>query len=76
MTTGNCEVWGHRTEIVELQGRTDKYCVSCTADVVTVILLHAEIEAARPGGQDPIDLESEAAELLIKLLQKPGNADS
>jgi hypothetical protein len=68
----NCEVCGHFTAMVELPGRTDKCCASCARDVMTVILLHTEIEAARREGQDPIDLEFEAAELLTKVLQRWG----
>ena len=41
-----CGVCGRRMELFELPGRSDRYCLACSADVATWILLTAEIDAA------------------------------
>jgi hypothetical protein len=34
----HCSVCGRVTELLELPGRIDKFCLSCSADLATVIL--------------------------------------
>jgi hypothetical protein len=46
-----CAVCGRRTELFELPGRRDKYCLECSADVATSILLTTEIDAATISGE-------------------------
>jgi len=36
---GQCSVCGRVTELLELPGRTGKFCLACSADLATVILL-------------------------------------
>jgi hypothetical protein len=47
-----CSVCGRRKELFELPGRSEKYCLECSADVVSSILLTTEIDAATMSGQE------------------------
>jgi hypothetical protein len=46
-----CSVCGHRTELFDLPGKNEKYCLACSADVATSILLTTEIDAATKSGE-------------------------
>jgi hypothetical protein len=50
-SVGHCSVCGCVTELVELLGRIDKFCLECSGDVATAILLAAEIDAAMLSGR-------------------------
>jgi hypothetical protein len=65
-----CAVCGHRTELYELPGRRDKYCLECSADVATSILLTTEIDAATISGEETAGLVAEFVQLKRRLLQK------
>jgi len=43
-------LWPHRA-IFELPGTAEKYCLECSADVATAILLTTEIDAATLAGR-------------------------
>jgi hypothetical protein len=43
---GHCSACGGITELVELPGRVDKFCLECSADLATAVLLITEIDAA------------------------------
>src|SRR2546427_12778850 len=47
-----CSVCGRRKELFELPGRSEKYCLECSADVASSILLTTEIDAATMSGQE------------------------
>jgi len=66
-----CGVCGHRTELFELPGRTEKYCLECSADVATSILLTTEIDAATLAGRETEGLVAEFAELGHRMLERP-----
>jgi hypothetical protein len=51
-----------------LPGTTNKFCLGCSADVATAILLANEIDAATLEGRDADALVSEFAELSNRLL--------
>jgi hypothetical protein len=65
-----CSVCGRRTELFELPGKTEKYCLECSADVATSILLTTEIDAATMAGQSTQGLVAEFAELSNRLLER------
>jgi hypothetical protein len=65
---GQCSVCGRATELLELPGRTDKFCLSCSADLATVILLGTEIDAATVAGRNTHALVSEFNEISIRML--------
>ena len=65
-----CAVCGRRTELFELPGRRDKYCLECSADVATSILLTTEIDAATISGEETAGLVAEFVQLKRRLLQK------
>src|SRR5258707_15683765 len=37
--SGQCSVCGHHGELFDLPGRFEKYCLECSADVATAMLL-------------------------------------
>jgi hypothetical protein len=63
-----CCVCGHRAELFDLPGRTGKYCLECSADVATSILLTTEIDTATMAGQDAANLIAEFSQLSTRLL--------
>lgn len=65
-----CGVCGRRTELFELPGRGEKYCLECTADVATSILLTTEIDAATLSGRETESLVAEFAELSHRMLER------
>jgi hypothetical protein len=69
-----CSVCGRRTELFELPGRTERYCLECSADVATSILLTTEIDAATMAGLHAEGLVAEFAELSNRLLERAQSA--
>lgn len=72
----NCSVCGRGTELAELPGRSEKYCLECSADMATSILLITEIDAATLAGQDAEVLIAEYARLSGKMLERSQSADA
>ena len=69
-----CSVCGRREELFELPGTTQKYCLECSADVATAILLTTEIDAATFAGRDVDNLLAEFAQLSGRLLARSQSA--
>jgi hypothetical protein len=46
-----CSICGRGTEWEELPGRSEKYCLECSADLATLIFLITEIVATTLAGQ-------------------------
>ena len=65
-----CRICGHRTKLFDLPGRTGKYCLECSADVATSILLTTEIDAATLAGQDASALVAEFSQLSTACLKE------
>jgi hypothetical protein len=65
-----CDVCRRRTELFELPGRREKYCLECSADVATSILLTTEIDAATISGQDTAGLVAEFLQSRRRLLER------
>jgi hypothetical protein len=69
-----CSICGRRTELFEVPERSEKYCLECSADVATSILLTTEIDAATMAGQRTEGLVAEFAELSNRLLERAQSA--
>jgi hypothetical protein len=69
-----CSVCGHRADLVELPGMTEKYCLECSADVATTILLKTEINAAWLSGLHYEGLAAELAQLGKRMLERAQSA--
>ena len=65
-----CTACGRQTELFDLPGRTEKYCLECSADVATSILLATEIDAATATGEDTGALVAEFVQLGRRLLAR------
>jgi hypothetical protein len=65
-----CSACGRQTELFELPGRSEKYCLECSADVATSILLAAEIDAATKSGEDTGQLVTEFLQMGRRLLAR------
>lgn len=65
-----CAACGKQTEPFELPGRHEKYCLECSADVATSVLLAAEIDAATKLGEDTGDLVAEFVQMGRRLLAR------
>lgn len=65
-----CATCGRRTELFELPGRKEKYCLECSADVATSILLATEIDAATMSGEDTGGLVAEFVQLGRRMLER------
>jgi hypothetical protein len=66
--SGQCSVCGHRGELFDLPGRFEKYCLGCSADVATSILLTTEIDAATLAGRSTRELVTEYTCIHIRML--------
>jgi hypothetical protein len=73
---GACSVCGRVTELFELPGRAEKFCLACSADVATAVVLRTEIDSATWAGQDADALVEEFAELSRHLLTRAQSADA
>jgi len=71
----HCCVCGRLTELFELPGRTEKFCLECSADMATALILTAEIDAATLAGQNANPLISEFAELSKNMLSRSQAVD-
>jgi hypothetical protein len=66
--SGQCSICGHRAELFDLPGRFEKYCLECSADVATSILLTTEIDAATLAGTNADELITEFTCIHIRML--------
>jgi hypothetical protein len=65
-----CAACGRHAELVELPGHKEKYCLECSADVATSILLATEIDAANISGDDTSSLVAEFLQLGRRMLAR------
>jgi hypothetical protein len=73
-STSQCSVCGRHSELFDLPDRPEKYCLACSADIATSILLTTEIDSATLCGQDASRLAAEFAELSTRLLARSQSA--
>ena len=71
-----CSVCGRGTEMEELPGRSEKYCLECSADMATSILLVTEIDAATLAGQEAGGLVAEFERLSSRMLERSQSAEA
>jgi hypothetical protein len=71
---GQCSMCGCVAELLELPGRLDKFCLACSADLATVILLRTEIDAATLAGRNTDALVSEFGEISARMLGRAQSA--
>jgi len=69
-----CAACGRHTELFELPGHKEKYCLECSADVATSILLATEIDAGNHSGEDTSGLATELVQLGRRLLARAQSA--
>jgi hypothetical protein len=67
-------VCGLVTKLCELPGKTEKFCLECSADVATAILLATEIDAATMAGQSADAIVCEFAEVSRRILDRSQSA--
>jgi hypothetical protein len=73
--SSQCSVCGHIEELFELPGRSERYCLGCSADIATARLLSTEIDAATLAGQNAAFLISEYEQLGARLLGRSQSAE-
>ncbi len=69
-----CSVCGQLSPLVELPGRSERYCLECSADIATSILLKTEIDAATLAGFETHGLVAEFTQLSKQLLERAQSA--
>jgi hypothetical protein len=69
-----CDVCGRASPLVDLPGRSERYCLQCSADIATSILLKTEIDAATRVGLETNDLVAEFTQLSKRLLERAQSA--
>jgi hypothetical protein len=74
-SSSQCSVCGRIEELFELPGRSEKYCLGCSADIATATLLATEIDAATLAGQNVSVLISEYEQLGARLLGRSQSAE-
>jgi len=65
-----CSVCGRTEPLFEPPGRAEKYCLECSADLATAILLTTEIDAATLAGKSTRALVSEFSEISSRMLER------
>ena len=70
-----CCVCGRIEELFGLPGRSELYCLGCSADIATARLLATEIDAATLAGQNISFLISEYEQLGARLLGRSQSAE-
>jgi len=71
-----CGMCGRVTELFELPGRAERFCLGCSADVATAVVLRTEIDSATWAGRNADDLVAEFAELSRQMLTRAQSADA
>jgi hypothetical protein len=74
-STGQCSVCGQFEELFDLPGRTERYCLQCSADLATSMLLKTEIDEATAAGRSIEALECEFREVSSRMLGRSQSAE-
>ena len=69
-----CAVCGREAELFGLPGTNEKYCLECSADIATSILLSTEIDAAKLARRSTKHLIAEFEQLSHRLLERAQSA--
>jgi hypothetical protein len=73
--SGSCGLCGRDEELFELPRAAGRYCLSCSADLATALLLTEEIDAGRMSGRYVEDLAAELSELSAGMLARSQSLD-
>jgi hypothetical protein len=73
--SSSCNVCGRTEELFELPGTSERYCLGCSADVATAILLGAEIDVATMAGQNASGLIAEFEQVGARILSRSQSAE-
>ena len=73
--SSQCSVCGRVEELFELSGRSEQYCLGCSADIATTSLLVTEIDAATLAGQNTSFLICEYEQIGARLLGRSQSAE-
>lgn len=76
LSPSQCAACGRQTELFDLPGYKEKYCLECSADVATSILLATEIDAANTTGEDSSPLVAEFLQLGRRMLARAQSASA
>lgn len=74
LSASQCSACGRERDLFDLPGHSEKYCLECSADVATSILLATEIDAATMSGEDTHALVTEFLQLGRRLLARAQSA--
>ena len=72
---GSCALCGRYRELSELPGAAGRYCLTCSADLATAVLLTEEIDAGTMNGRDVEGLVAELSELSAEVLTRSQSLD-
>jgi len=73
---GQCGVCGRRvSDLLELPGRREKFCLECSADLAIAVHLADEIAAATRKGCNTDAWEAEFSEISHRMLERSQFAD-
>src|SRR6202030_4756062 len=72
--SSQCSVCGRIEELFELPGRSEQYCLGCSADIAAATLLVTEIDAATLAGQNTSFLICEYEQIGARLLGRSQSA--
>ena len=73
---GQCGVCGRRvSDLLELPGRREKFCLECSADLAIAVHLADEIAAATRKGCNTDAWEAEFSEISHRMLERSQIAD-
>jgi len=72
---GECVLCGREQELFRLPGTGGRFCLACSADLATVLLLKEEIDAATLNGRDAEGLIEELSEVSAAVLARSQSTD-
>jgi hypothetical protein len=70
-----CSICGRTEASFDLPGPTEKFCWGCSADLATILVLTAEIDAAKLAGAGTDELLLELSDISSRMLQRSQSAD-
>ena len=70
-----CSICGRMEASFDLPGTTEKFCLGCSADFATIIVLTTEIDSATLAGVSTDDLRSELCDISRRMLDRTQSAD-
>ena len=65
-----CNICGRIEASFRLPGTTEKFCLGCSADFATIIVLTTEIDSATLAGVSTDDLRSELCDISRRMLDR------